>query len=184
MKRLFDFVFAIVLLVIFSPLLLVISIFVYFQDGGEVFFRQKRIGLKGCEFSIFKFRTMILNADKVGPFFTRDDDVRITKLGSFLRKTSLDELPQLLNVVKGDMSLVGPRPDVPLQKTVYSAKEWTLRCSVRPGITGLAQAKLRSQATLSERKKLDFFYIKKQSLYLDLKIIFMTFKQVIFKGGN
>ena len=127
---------------------------------------------------------MVINAEKQGSYFTQDNDSRITFLGKFLRKTSLDELPQLFNVIKGDMSLVGPRPDVSQQQKLYSKKEWRTRCSVRPGITGLAQATLRSQATVQERKAMDLQYVKKKSFFLDLKIIMMTLQQVILKGGN
>lgn len=184
MKRLFDIFVSGTALIVLSPLLVVISLFIYLQDRGHVFFKQQRFGLEGKLFYIMKFRTMVIGAEKKGSYFTKDNDSRITFLGKILRKTSLDELPQLLNVLKGDMSLVGPRPDVPEQKHLYSLKEWGFRCSVRPGITGLAQATLRSQATIEERKSMDLQYVKDRTFLLDLKIITMTLKQIITKGGN
>ena len=184
MKRLFDVLVSGTAIVVLSPLLVVISLFIYLQDRGPIFFKQQRFGLGGKLFYIMKFRTMIVGAEKKGSYFTKDNDSRITVLGKFLRKTSLDELPQLLNVLKGNMSLVGPRPDVPEQKQLYSQKEWEFRCSVRPGITGLAQATLRSQATIEERKCMDLQYVKNRTFLLDLKIITMTLKQIITKGGN
>ena len=107
-----------------------------------VLFRQTRLGLHGREFGMFKFRSMVKNAASIGPYFTSDNDPRITRVGRFIRRTSIDELPQILNVLRGDMSLVGPRPDVPAQRALYSDADWAQRCSVRPGITGLAQALL------------------------------------------
>lgn len=184
MKRLFDIAFPILVLLALSPPLLVVSAFIYVTDRGAVIYRQTRIGLHGKEFVIFKFRSMVLNADKIGGFSTTTNDLRITKVGRFIRKTSIDELPQFINVLIGDMSLVGPRPDVPAQKNLYTEAEWKKRNSVKPGITGLAQATLRSEATEAERKRLDFEYVDHQSFLFDLKIIVMTVKQVLFRGGN
>ena len=138
----------------------------------------------GRIFRIFKFRSMVKNADSIGSFQTLDHDSRITRVGIFLRKNSLDELPQLINVLIGDMSIVGPRPDVPQQRELYTDKEWKKRTSVRPGITGLAQAKLRSAATPDQRKMLDLEYVDNLSVMQDFKIILLTILQVIFKGGN
>jgi len=127
---------------------------------------------------------MIVNAEKIGGHSTLDNDSRITPIGRLIRKSSIDEVPQLINVLKGEMSLVGPRPDLLKQKDEYSDEEWLKRLSVKPGITGLAQATLRSSATPEQRKKLDLDYVEKQSMCLDLLIISLTFKQVIFRGGN
>ena len=184
MKRSFDIFVSLVALLLLSPLLIIISLLIYLQDRCPVFFKQQRFGLGGSLFYIIKFRTMVPDAEKRGPYFTGDNDSRITFLGKFLRKTSLDELPQLFNVLRGDMSLVGPRPDVVEQRSLYNEKEWKVRCSVRPGITGLAQATLRSQATIEERKSMDLQYVKNKSFLLDLKIILITLKQIITKGGN
>ena len=127
--------------------------------------------------------SMVSNADQIGSYQTATNDQRITTIGKRLRKTSLDELPQLLNVLKGDMSFVGPRPDVPAQQNHYSTQEWQQRHSVRPGITGWAQATLRSSATPEERKQLDLEYVSNHSIGLDIKIMLLTAKQIIIKGG-
>ena len=127
---------------------------------------------------------MVINAESLGGYSTADRDPRITAIGRFIRRTSLDELPQLLNVLFGEMSIVGPRPDVPAQRSLYTDDEWTVRHSVRPGITGLAQSTLRSEATTEQRKAMDLEYAKNVSFALDVRIILMTIRQVVFKGGN
>ncbi len=184
MKRLIDCVAAACALLLLAPLLLGVALAIWMSDFGPVLFRQRRIGRGGLEFSIYKFRSMVLDAERLGGFSTADADPRITPVGRFIRRTSLDELPQLLNVLKGDMSLVGPRPDVPAQRSMYSEADWLARHQVRPGITGLAQATLRSEATVEQRKALDLRYARDASLALDFKIIALTFKQVFGKGGN
>jgi lipopolysaccharide/colanic/teichoic acid biosynthesis glycosyltransferase len=127
---------------------------------------------------------MVVNAEKLGGYSTLDNDSRITPVGRFIRRSSIDELPQLINVLKGEMSIVGPRPDVLKQKSEYSDEEWLKRLSVKPGITGLAQATLRSSATPEQRKRLDLDYVEQQSMWLDIKVIILTLKQVVFRGGN
>jgi lipopolysaccharide/colanic/teichoic acid biosynthesis glycosyltransferase len=127
---------------------------------------------------------MVVESESIGPYFTVEGDPRITRLGRFLRRSSLDEIPQLLNVLRGDMSLVGPRPNVFAQRTDYTLEEWGKRHSVKPGITGLHQALYRSNSTLEQRNIIDLEYVDKQSFFLDLKIILWTAKQVLFKGGN
>lgn len=184
MKRICDIVIAILSIIIFSPLLIMVALAIYLQDQDEILFCQRRIGLNGKEFSIFKFRSMVPNAESIGHFYTEDRDSRITPVGRIIRRTSLDELPQLFNVLKGDMSLVGPRPDLPIQRKFYTDEEWKLRHSVCPGITGLAQARIRLTGTMEERKELDLYYVKNMNLWLDFKIIVTTIKQVLFKGGN
>jgi lipopolysaccharide/colanic/teichoic acid biosynthesis glycosyltransferase len=149
-----------------------------------VFFRQVRIGRGGRTFGMFKFRSMVRNAAAIGPFNTAAGDPRITRVGRFIRRTSLDELPQLLNVLAGDMSLVGPRPDVPVQRALYNDADWAERCSVRPGITGLAQALLRSEGTEDQRRELDLRYVREQSLWLDLKIMAWTVGRLTGRGSN
>ncbi|MES2943177.1 MAG: sugar transferase, partial [Pseudomonadota bacterium] len=119
-----------------------------------------------------------------GPYFTQANDPRITKVGYFLRRTSIDELPQIINVLRGDMSLVGPRPDVPAQRSLYSDADWAQRCSVRPGITGLAQARIRSEGTGEERLALDLLYTRQASVWFDLKIMWWTLARLGGKGGN
>jgi lipopolysaccharide/colanic/teichoic acid biosynthesis glycosyltransferase len=127
---------------------------------------------------------MVADAAAKGPYYTGQADPRITRVGRWLRRTSVDELPQLLNVLKGDMSLVGPRPDVPQQRQLYGDADWAQRCSVRPGITGLAQALLRSEATPAQRLALDLRYAREHNLLLDLKIIGWTLARASGKGSN
>lgn len=174
---------ALALLGMFPFFLLVLVIIRWETPGGGLFW-QRRVGLEGKEFQMVKFRTMVKNADKLGPYYTQPGDVRVTQIGQFLRRTSIDELPQLWNVLKGDMSLVGPRPVVQEQKVEYSPEEWKARHSMRPGMTGLAQALLRSEATPEQRKALDLEYVQNRTLWLDFKILFWTIRQVLYKGGH
>jgi lipopolysaccharide/colanic/teichoic acid biosynthesis glycosyltransferase len=184
MKRLFDVCVSIMLILILFPLIMVVALLVKMGSSGPVFFMQDRVGLNGRLFKMYKFRSMVANAESQGPYFTSTGDPRITKIGRFIRKTSLDELPQLFNVLLGDMSLVGPRPNVMLQKKDYIDQEWNKRNSVRPGITGLAQAKLRSAATPKQRTMLDLEYVDKASVIFDIWIILLTIKQVLTKGSH
>jgi lipopolysaccharide/colanic/teichoic acid biosynthesis glycosyltransferase len=184
MKRLFDILSSLVAIVVLLPILIIVGVFVYLQDGGSCIFGQQRVGKDGQIFQMWKFRSMVINAENLGGYSTADRDPRITPFGQLIRRTSLDELPQLFNVLFGDMSVVGPRPDVPAQRNLYTNEEWTKRHSVRPGITGLAQATLRSEATVEQRKLLDLEYVNSISLVRDFQIILMTINQVIFKGGN
>ena len=183
MKKLFDIIFSFTALLALSPLLIVVSILIK-KDGGPIIYFQERVGLEGLSFKIFKFRSMVVNADKIGSYQTKDNDDRITKVGKFIRKTSIDELPQFVNVLLGDMSIVGPRPNVPKQRDEYTEADWNKRNTVQPGITGLAQATYRSSATFDQRLEMDMNYAKKASFVFDLKIILMTIKQVLLKGGN
>jgi lipopolysaccharide/colanic/teichoic acid biosynthesis glycosyltransferase len=184
MKRLMDIVLAGLALLLLGPLLLATAAAVAIDSGFPVLFRQTRIGRGGQSFGMFKFRSMVRNAAAIGPFNTAANDPRITRVGRFIRRTSLDELPQLLNVLRGDMSLVGPRPDVPVQRSLYSDADWALRCSVRPGITGLAQVVLRSEGTEDQRRELDLRYVREQSLALDLKIMAWTLGRLGGRGSN
>lgn len=184
MKRLLDFAAAAIALLLLSPLLLAVAALVALESGLPVLFRQRRIGLGGAEFEIWKFRSMVRDADRIGPWHTQDDDPRITRIGRILRRTSLDELPQLVNVLRGEMSLVGPRPDVPAQRALYGEEEWRLRHTVRPGITGLAQALLRSEATPAQRLDLDLRYVREHSCWLDLRILAWTLRRLTGRGSN
>jgi len=184
MKRLFDIVSSLIGLLCLSPLFILTSIMILLDNFGPVFYKQQRVGLNGKLFGMYKFRSMRVDADKIGPYFTSKDDPRITPSGKWLRRTSIDELPQLVNVLLGHMSIVGPRPNVMQQKELYSENNWMKRNTVRPGITGLAQATNRSSATGDERDILDLEYVDKSSFIFDLKIILMTIKQVVLKGGN
>jgi lipopolysaccharide/colanic/teichoic acid biosynthesis glycosyltransferase len=154
------------------------------ESGFPVLFRQRRLGLAAREFTMLKFRSMVLNAAEIGPYHTAAGDSRVTRVGRWLRRTSLDELPQLVNVLRGDMSLIGPRPDVPEQVVLYRDKDWSERCAVRPGITGLAQALLRSDATERERLELDLRYVREHSLWLDLRIMIWTLGRLSGGGSN
>ena len=184
MKRLVDLVLALAALLVLSPVLLLTALAVAWESGFPVLFRQTRLGLNGREFGMLKFRSMVKNAASIGPYFTTGDDPRITRVGRFIRRTSLDELPQLLNVLTGDMSLVGPRPDVPAQRSLYRTEDWAARCSVRPGLTGLAQAKIRSEGTPEQRLALDLQYARDASVWLDLKIMVWTLGRLTGKGSN
>ena len=184
LKRIFDVVVSACAIVVFAPLLVMLSLGIKLSSSGNVLFRQVRVGKNDSRFYLYKFRTMVSNAEAIGSYQTSDNDPRITKFGRFLRRTSLDELPQLFNILKGDMSLVGPRPDVPAQRPNYSPEEWSERISVRPGLTGLAQATLRSDAVSTQRLQLDLEYVRNANLITDIKIILMTVRQIITKGGN
>jgi lipopolysaccharide/colanic/teichoic acid biosynthesis glycosyltransferase len=184
MKRLVDIVLAGLALLLLSPVLLATALAVAWDSGRPVLFRQERVGRGGRTFGMLKFRSMVRNAAAIGPFNTAAHDPRITRVGRFIRRTSLDELPQLVNVLRGDMSLVGPRPDLPVQRSLYDDADWALRCSVRPGITGLAQVELRSEGTEDQRRALDLRYVREQSLRLDLRILARTFGRLGGKGAN
>ena len=183
-KRLFDIGASLVALLLLSPLLLGTALAVAIESGFPVLFRQTRVGLGGQTFGMLKFRSMVKNAASIGPYFTSANDPRITRVGRFIRRTSLDELPQLINVLLGDMSLVGPRPDVPAQQSLYTPADWAQRCSVRPGITGLAQALYRSTSTEDQRLEADLRYTREASLWLDLKICWWTVQRLGGKGAN
>ena len=183
-KRLFDIVASLAALVLLSPVLLGTALAVAIESGFPVLFRQTRVGRRGRTFGMYKFRSMVKNAASIGPYFTSTNDPRITRVGRFIRRTSLDELPQLINVLTGDMSLVGPRPDVPAQQSLYSEADWAQRCSVRPGITGLAQALYRSDSTEAQRLEADLRYTREASLWLDLKICWWTVKRLSGQGAN
>jgi lipopolysaccharide/colanic/teichoic acid biosynthesis glycosyltransferase len=184
MKRFMDILLSLAALVALAPVMVAAAVAIALGDGAPVLFRQSRLGLNGRPFDMLKFRSMRKNAAATGPYFTQADDSRITPVGRFIRRTSIDELPQLLNVLKGDMSLVGPRPDVPVQRGLYSDADWAQRCSVRPGITGLAQAKIRSAGTQEHRLALDLQYTREASVCLDLKIMWWTLERLNGKESN
>lgn len=184
MKRALDVLLALAGLLILAPLLLLAALAVWVDSGRPILFRHIRIGLGGREFGMYKFRSMVVNAASVGPWHTADNDPRITRVGRVLRRTSIDELPQILNVLAGDMSLVGPRPDVPAQRHLYSDEEWRQRCSVRPGLTGLAQVLYRSDCTPAQRTEADLRYVRNQGLLLDLRILAGTLRRLTGRGSN
>lgn len=182
LKKIIDFIMALTMLIVLIIPFIIIAVIIKKDSNGSVFYRQLRIGKSRKIFKIFKFRTMVSNADQIGGYSTPKNDNRITKIGVFLRKTSLDELPQILNILLGDMSFIGPRPDVPAQEVNYTKDEFIKRHQVLPGITGLAQCRNRHGTTISARKKYDIFYTKKISLGLDMKIALWTLR-VLRKGS-
>ncbi len=195
-KRMFDIIFSVFGLILFSPVLIGISIVIKKEDRGPVFYRGIRVGRYGKPFRIFKFRTMVVDAEKIGASSTAEDDPRITKIGKWIRKYKLDELPQLLNVLKGEMSFVGPRPQVPWAVELYNEKEKRI-LDVRPGITDYASIKFRNEAEIlknskdpdktylekiaPEKLKLSLKYLENMSLWSDIKIIFTTIRAVFQK---
>lgn len=170
-KRLLDFVLSLVMIIVLCPLLLVIALLVRVKLGGPVIFKQDRPGMHERAFTLYKFRTMTNDRDENGELLP--DDIRLTRFGKLLRSTSLDELPELFNVLKGDMSIVGPRPLL-IRYLPYYRDEERIRSLVRPGITGLAQINGRNALTWDDRFKLDITYVKRLSFLLDLKIIIKT----------
>lgn len=184
MKRLVDLGLGSLALLLLSPLLLAAAVAVALESGRPVLFRQDRIGRGGRTFGMFKFRSMVKDAAALGPYFTASDDPRVTRVGRFIRRSSIDELPQLFNVLLGDMSLVGPRPDVAAQRTLYADADWAERCSIRPGITGLAQVRLRSEGSQQQRLALDLQYVRSAGLWLDIRILWWTLGRLGGKGSN
>ncbi|MCT4619066.1 MAG: sugar transferase [Marinisporobacter sp.] len=179
-KRVVDVVVAFGLLLLLSPILIVIALLIRRKLGSPVIFVQERPGLNGKIFKMYKFRTMLNTKDVSGTLLS--DEKRLTSFGKFLRKTSIDELPELLNVLKGDMSLVGPRPLLVEYLPLYSKKQ-SRRHDVRPGITGWAQVNGRNTIAWEEKFKLDVWYVDHWSVWLDLKIFFMTFIKVLIREG-
>jgi sugar transferase (PEP-CTERM system associated) len=187
-KRLTDIIVSLGILLAVSPLLPLIALAIYIESGAPVLFKQTRIGFRGQEFQLLKFRSMVQDAEKHGPQWATKQDSRVTRVGRFLRKTRLDEIPQLFNVFRGEMSLVGPRPERPYFCTMLSEKipYFNLRHSVRPGLTGWAQVRFKYSASLDDTKgklELDLFYLKNLSILVDLAILFETVKVVILGRG-
>lgn len=188
-KRIFDFVASFVGCIIISPIYIVIALLIKLDSKGPVFFKQKRVGQFGKEFEILKYRTMVVDAEKIGKQITVGKDSRITKIGHILRKYKLDELPQLFNVLKGDMSLVGPRPEVPKYVELYNDKEREV-LNVKPGITDFASIEYRDENELlgtvenpeeyyidvimKHKLKLNLKYINNNNIFIDIGIIFKT----------
>ena len=184
-KRGIDFVLSFLGIIILLPILLIIALIIKLDSKGPVIFKQERVGFRGKKFHMYKFRSMVVNAEKLkdklqkdnemsGPMFKMKKDPRITRVGKFIRKTSIDELPQLFNVLKGEMSLVGPRPSLP--KEVIKFEPWMLkRLEVKPGLTCYWQVSGRSSIGFEEWMELDCKYVKDRSILVDLKLIFRTF---------
>ncbi len=195
-KRLFDIIFSLLGLIIVSPLLLAIAVAIKISSPGSVFYRGRRVGKNGKIFRIFKFRTMVANADKIGGPSTAGDDPRLTKIGKFLRRHNLDELPQLINILKGEMSFVGPRPEVPSEVETYGSEEKKIILSVKPGLTDFATLEdIHEEEILKGSKdphetyrkeikpqkiRLQIKYVRERSFITDIKILIKTFFTAIF----
>ena len=193
-KRLFDIIFSIIGLIILSPLLIIISVLIKLGDRGPVFYKGTRVGLNGKLFKMYKFRTMVINADKIGGPSSSDDDARITKIGKLLRKFKLDEFPQFINVLKGEMSFVGPRPEVKEVVGLYTERELPI-LTLKPGITDYASLWNSNEGKILEgepdphkaymekvwptKAKLQLKYLKEKSFLTDIKIILQTIKTII-----
>ena len=183
-KRTIDIVISSIALIILSPVFLVVGICIKLESKGPIFFSQKRVGLNGEEFNMFKLRSMVVNAEELkekltsqnemaGPMFKMKDDPRITNVGKFIRKTSIDELPQLFNILRGEMSLVGPRPSLP--KEVKEFEPWMLkRLEVKPGLTCYWQVMGRNTIQFEDWMRLDVKYVNERNLWIDIKLIFKT----------
>ena len=198
-KRLFDVSFSLLALVIILPIMIPLAIAIKLTDGGSVFFRHERVGFRGRKFKLLKFRSMYPDADRrLKEILEKDpkareewertfklkNDPRVTPIGKFLRKTSLDELPQFFNVLKGDMSIVGPRPVVEEELKKYYREKAEIYKSVKPGITGYWQVEGRSDVEdYEERVRMDEWYVKNQSFWLDIKIILKTIKVMLTGKG-
>lgn len=184
-KRVIDVVCSLAGLLLLSPVLIIISILIKLESDGPIIFSQDRIGYKGQKFKMYKFRSMVVNAEELkkklseqnemsGPMFKMKNDPRVTKVGKFIRKTSIDELPQLINILKGEMSLVGPRPSLP--KEVKEFEPWMMeRLEVKPGLTCYWQVSGRNAIDFEDWMKLDIKYVRERSFWLDIKLIFKTF---------
>ena len=180
-KKIIDWIISLIAIIIFSPILLVIAVLIKLTWKGPVIFKHKRLG-KDCEpIYVFKFRTMVNNAILLGPQYTENNDSRITKIGVFLRKTSLDELAQLFNILKGDMAIIGPRPDAYTDSPTDIQR---IRTKVLPGITGLAQVNGRSNLDEKTRGNYDLEYIEKYNFIYDLKIFIKTILIVVLRKGT
>lgn len=181
-KRIIDLLIALLALPFFAILLLVIAPMIYFQDKGSIFYNAPRLGKNGKIFKMYKFRSMKMNAPDLrnedGSTFNAENDPRLTKIGKFIRKTSLDEVPQILNVLKGEMSFVGPRPDLPEHLSLYEGNE-SRKLEVKPGITGYSQAYFRNALPWKERIQNDIYYVDNISCWLDIKIFVKTIFSVI-----
>ena len=179
-KRILDFIISLIALIVFSPIMIIVAILVYVKLGSPIIFKQDRPGKDGKVFKMYKFRTMLDSYNKFGEALP--DEERLTTFGKILRSTSLDELPELINVIKGDMSLVGPRPLLVEYLELYS-EEQNRRHDVRPGITGWAQVNGRNSISWDEKLNLDVEYVDNLSFILDIKILFLTVYKVFKRDG-
>lgn len=176
-KRIFDLVLAIIVLPFWLIILVIVGPMIYFQDKGSIFYNAHRLGKNGKIFKMYKFRSMKMNAPDLrnedGSTFNAEDDPRLTNIGRFIRKTSLDETPQLFNIIKGDMSIIGPRPDLPEHMELYEGNE-ARKLDIKPGVTGYNQAYFRNTIPWKERIKNDIYYIDHLTIWMDIKVFFKT----------
>jgi lipopolysaccharide/colanic/teichoic acid biosynthesis glycosyltransferase len=189
MRRAFDVVVAGLALLFFSPVLLAAMLAIRLESPGSPIYRQRRVGRDGEEFDVLKLRTMVTGAEHIGAGMAIDEgDTRITRVGAFLRRTSLDEIPNLINVLRGDMAIIGPRPTIPVQVAQYTDRQRG-RLAVKPGLTGWAQVNGRAALPWPERIELDLWYIEHRSWRLDIQILLRTARMVLgghglYKGGT
>ncbi|MFV1007889.1 UDP-phosphate N-acetylgalactosaminyl-1-phosphate transferase [Bacillus cereus] len=185
LKRIVESIMAICGIFILSPVLIIISILIKIDSKGPIIYSQERLGVNGKRFRVLKFRSMVVDAEKGGPQWATKDDNRITKFGHFIRKTRIDELPQLLNILRGDMGIIGPRPERPIFTEKFSEEipNFRDRLVIRPGLTGWAQVNGGYDITPREKFELDMYYIKNMSVLLDMKILVKTIKVVITGEG-
>lgn len=182
-KRFTDILFSIVVLIITFPILLISALAIKLDSKGPVFFVQERTGLNGESFRMIKLRGMVKNASEIGPPLTQVNDPRVTRVGKFLRRTSIDEIPQVINVLKGEMSLIGPRPEIVSITETYTEEQRKV-FKFKPGITGYSQVNGRQTLTPEKRIKMEVEYYSKANFWSDLKITFSTFKVVLNNEGN
>lgn len=195
MKRVFDIFFSFFGLVVLSPIIIASAIAIKLEDEGPILYKAPRVGLSGISFIMYKFRTMVMNAENIGPSSTSSNDIRITKTGRFLRKVKIDEIPQLLNVLTGNMSIVGPRPEIKRFTDLFTEEEKAI-LNVKPGITDWASIwnsneglilqgaadpdKAYMELIRPEKIRLQLLYIKNHNFFIDLKIIFLTIRKIVF----
>jgi len=186
-KRVVDIIFSLIFIVLFSPIMLICAVFIKAYDGGFVLYKQERLTLDGKVFEIYKFRSMVMDAEDNGkPVLAEKSDDRVTPIGKFLRRSRFDELPQFFNILKGDMSLVGPRPERPeiAEKYLEKIPEFNFRLKVKAGLTGYAQIYGKYNTVPYDKLKLDLTYIQKFSFWLDIKLIIMTVKVLFMKEST
>ncbi|WP_124728454.1 sugar transferase [Staphylospora marina] len=184
-KRVLEVIFSVALLIFTLPVLVLVAIAIKLESPGPVFYKQERVGLNGKVFNIIKLRSMRTDAEKNGPQWAAKNDPRVTRVGKFIRKTRIDELPQLINILRGDMSLIGPRPERPMFTEQFDKEipGFKNRLKVKPGLTGWAQVNGGYEATPAEKLEMDLYYIRNQSLKLDMEILFRTAWVVISGNG-
>lgn len=193
-KRIIDIIGSIIGLIVFAPVILFVVVQIKMEDGGSIIYKQTRVGKNGKTFMMLKFRSMVENAHEMkntllnqneatGPMFKMKDDPRVTNIGKLMRTHSFDEIPQFINVLRGEMTLVGPRPALPEEVRAYSVSD-SKRLNVTPGLTGLWQVSGRSDLSYSQMINLDLEYVEKQSIGFDLKILFKTFIQMVTPGNS